>query len=401
MTGHLPPPSALLLAGALFASLAARGEPSEEFPGCVAQLRSQATSQGIRAEVFDEAMRGIEVDAEVIDAMDRQPEFTLPIWEYIGMLVDRERVVEGRRNLASWSRLLGDIERAYGVEREVVVAIWGVESKYGRNMGRRPLVRSLATASCFGRRQAFFRDELVETLRIRQDGDMRAEDLAGSWAGAFGHTQFMPTTFRRLAVDFDGDGRRDLVGSVPDALASTANYLRDAGWKRGAPWGYEVRLPRRYEGPSGRRTRKPLSEWAALGIRRWDERRIAGEESAALVLPAGVRGPAFLVFDNFFASYRYNAAESYTLAIAHLADRLRGGRAFRAPWPLDDPALSRSQRIDLQAGLAALGYDVGEPDGLIGPRTMDAIKQFQKSAGLAPDGYAGQRLLKAVITTPL
>ena len=401
MTGRLPPLSALWLACALVASPAARGEPADEFSGCVAQLRAQATSQGIRAEVFDEAMRGVEVDAEVIEAMDRQPEFTLPIWEYIGMLVDRERVAEGRRNLASWSRLLGDIERAYGVEREVVVAIWGVESKYGRNMGRRPLVRSLATASCFGRRQPFFRDELVETLRIRQDGDMRAEDLAGSWAGAFGHTQFMPTTFRRLAVDFDGDGRRDLVGSVPDALASTANYLRDAGWKRGAPWGYEVRLPRRYEGPSGRRTRKPLAEWAALGIRRWDQRRIAGEESAALLLPAGVRGPAFLVFDNFFALYRYNAAESYTLAIAHLAERLRGGGAFRAPWPLDDPALSRSQRIDLQAGLAALGYDVGEADGLIGSRTMEAIKQFQKSAGLAPDGYAGQRLLKAVITTPL
>ncbi len=374
---------------------------ADDFPSCVAQLRAQALARGIAVDTFDAAMRDVEPDAEVIEAMDRQPEFTLPIWEYLGTLVEDQRIAEGRRKLAAWSKALAEIERAYGVERHVLVAVWGVESNYGRNLGRRPLVRSLATASCFGRRQAFFREELVETLRIRQDGDVRAEDLSGSWAGAFGHTQFMPTTFKRLAVDFDGDGRRDIVGSIPDALASTANFLREAGWKRGAPWGYEVRLPKDYRGPSGRRTRLALSEWHALGVRRGDRKRLGGDEPAALLLPAGARGPAFLVLGNFHALYAYNAAESYALAIAHLADRLRGGGAFRASWPTDDPGLSRSQRIELQERLSALGYDVGEADGLIGPRTMEAIKDFQRASGLTPDGYAGWRLLQAVSAAPL
>lgn len=392
---------AIIPALALLVPLGGRAEQAEDFRACVAELRSQAFSLGIKAEVFDTAMRDVEPDAEVIEAKDLQPEFSLPVWEYINRLVEHQRVSEGRRKLAAWSKVLGDIEQSYGVERQVLVAVWGVESNYGKNLGGRPLVRSLATASCFGRRQAFFRAELIETLRIRQDGDMRADDLTGSWAGAFGHTQFLPTTFKRLAVDFDGDGKRDLVGSIPDALASTANYLRNAGWTLGAPWGHEVRLPKKYDGPSGRRTRKSLSEWHALGIQGIDRKPLAGEQSAALLLPAGVRGPVFLVLDNFHALYSYNASESYALAIAHLADRLRGGGTFRASWPTDDPGLSRSQRIELQQALAARCYDVGEADGLIGPRTMEAIKHFQRSAGLPPDGYAGWRLLRAVNAAPL
>jgi lytic murein transglycosylase len=392
--------AALALAIAAFGA-PALGQQADEFQACVSHLRAQATAAGIKGELFDAAMRGVELDVDVIESMDRQPEFSLPIWEYINMLVEDQRIREGRRKLEEWSKVLRAIERQYGVERHIVVAIWGVESNYGKRLGQRPLVRSLATASCFGRRQAFFRDEFLQTLRIQQDGDMRAEDLAGSWAGAFGHTQFMPTTFKRLAVDFDGDGRRDLVGSIPDALASAANYLRDAGWKRGEPWGHEVRLPRNYDGPSGRRIRKPLAEWQALGIRRVDGKAIKGDEGAALLLPAGSRGPAFLVRDNFNALYTYNAAESYTLAIAHLSDRMRGGAAFHTPWPMDDPVLGRSQRIELQQSLAAMGYDVGEADGLIGPRTIEAIKDFQKSAGMMADGYAGLRLLQAVLSVPL
>lgn len=386
---------------ALSTSIDLHAQQADEFRNCVSELRSQAIARGIDAAAFDGALRGVEVDEEVIEAMDRQPEFTLPIWEYIGKLVEEKRIEEGRRKLTAWSKVLRQIEREYGVERHVIVAIWGVESSYGQRLGERPLVRSLATASCFGRRQAYFRDELFHTLRIQQAGDMRPEDLVGSWAGAFGHTQFMPSTFKRLAVDFDGDGKRDLVRSIPDALASTANYLRDAGWKQGEPWGHEVRLPRHYDGPSGRRTRLTLSEWHALGIRRVDRRPVAGDESAALLLPAGARGPAFLVLGNFQAIYAYNAAESYSLAIAHLADRLHGGGAFRAAWPTDDPPLSRTQRIELQESLAAKGYDVGEADGIIGPRTMDAIKDFQRSVDLTPDGYAGSRLLQAVLATPL
>lgn len=385
----------------LLASFVARAGEAGEFRACVTELRSQATSRGIKAEVFDGALRGVEADADVIEAKERQPEFTLPIWEYINLLVEDARIAEGQRKLAAWSKVLGEIERAYGVERHVVVAIWGVESGYGKRLGDRPLVRSLATAACFGRRQEFFRDELFQVLRIQQRGDMRNEDMKGSWAGAFGHTQFMPSTFQRLAVDFDGDGRRDLVGSIPDALASAANYLRDAGWKQGEPWGHEVRLPRKYDGPSGRRTRMALSEWKSLGIRRADGKALGGDESAALLLPAGARGPAFLVLDNFNALYSYNAAESYALAIAHLADRLRGGGAFRGAWPVDDAILSRSQRIELQESLAAKGYDVGEADGIIGPRTTEAIKHFQRAVGVTPDGYASVRLLQKVLAAPL
>jgi lytic murein transglycosylase len=389
---------ALLL---LVASAFALAQPADEFSACVTNLRSQAAAQNINPEVFDTAMRAVELDPDVLDSMDRQPEFSMAVWEYLAALVDDKRIFIGRRKLEEWDKVLRAIERTYEVERHIVVAIWGVESNYGRNLGQRPLVRSLTTASCFGRRQAFFRDELFQVLRIVQAGDMRPEDLTGSWAGAFGQTQFMPSTFKRLAVDFDGDGKRDLVNSIPDALASTANYLRDAGWKRGAPWGFEVRLPKKYEGPSGRRTRRSLAEWHALGIRRVDGRAVKGDESAALLLPAGARGPAFLVLDNFQVLYSYNAAESYALAIAHLADRMHGRGPFKASWPTDDPVLSRSQRIELQNALAALGYDVGEADGVIGSRTVEAINRFQRASGMQPDGYASQRLLNAVIATPL
>lgn len=389
-----------LLAASLCA-LAGTPARADDFPGCLAELRAQATARGITAATFDEALAGVEPDNEVVAAMDRQPEFTLPVWEYLAALVSEKRIAEGLRNLDAWSNVLGDVERAFRVDRHIVVAVWGVESNYGKIRGTRPMVRSLATASCFGRRQPFFRVELIETLRIRQNGDVRAEDLVGSWAGAFGHTQFMPSTFQRLAVDFDGDGRRDIVNSIPDALASTANFLQKAGWVDGKAWGYEVRLPKGYDGPSGRRNRLPLARWHELGIRRIDRKPLEGEEPGALLLPAGVRGPAFIVRANFDALFAYNAAESYALAIGHLADRLRGGEAFRAGWPTDDPLLPRTQRIALQERLALLGFDIGHADGIIGPRTTEAIKAMQGKLGMPPDGYPGTRLLRAVMAVPL
>jgi lytic murein transglycosylase len=274
--------------------------------------------------------------------------------------------------------------------------VWGVETDYGRNMGKRPLVRSLATVSCSGGRQQYFRSELMATLRILQSGDVPPEHLAGSWSGAFGHTQFMPSTFQRLAVDFDGDGRRDIVGSVPDALASTANYLKDAGWVSGQSWGYEVRLPEKYGGPSGRRTRRALAQWSRLGVRQVDGTALTGSDRAALILPAGVGGAAFIVFRNYDAIYSYNAAESYAIAIAHLSDRLRGAGPIQAAWPTDDPGLSRTERRELQQLLIERGYDIGEADGIVGRRTREAIKVFQASAGLPADGRAGSRVLSAL-----
>lgn len=345
-------------------------------------------------------MTGVEPDPTVLEAMDAQPEFKTPIWDYLAVLVDDERVADGRENLQRWSAVLDQVESRYGVDRHIVVAVWGVESNFGRQAGGRSLVRSLATGACSGRRQKFFRDEFMATLGILQSGDMPAEALRGSWAGAFGQTQFMPTTYQRLAVDLDGDGRRDIVGSVPDALGSTANFLVRAGWAAGAPWGYEVFVPTGYAGPAGRRNRQALAQWRALGLRTVDGRPLSGNGPAALLLPTGAKGPAFLVFGNFNAIYSYNAAESYALAIAHLADRLRGGTAFKTAWPTDDGGLSRAQRKELQALLNQRGLDAGEPDGAIGPRTRAAIRAFRSSIGLPEDERAGMRVFEALKAAP-
>lgn len=391
---------ALLACGLVYPFLALAevpaASPASEFGSCVRELRTQATAKGIDTKTFDMAMTGIEPDTTVLDAMDNQPEFKLPIWDYMAVLVDDQRIADGRRKLDQWARVLADVEQKFGIDRHVVVAVWGIESDYGNVRGGRPLVRSLATVSCFGGRQRFFRGELFATLGILQSGDVPPEQLVGSWAGAFGQTQFMPSTFQRTAVDFDGDGRRDIVNSVPDALASAANYLKRAGWSPGEPWGYEVRLPENYGGPSGRRDRRTLAEWSRLGIRRIDGQLLTGKHAAALLLPAGATGPAFLVFRNFDAIYTYNAAESYALAIAHLADRLRGGTAFQTAWPTDDPGISRAERRELQERLNAHGFDAGSPDGMIGPRTRAAIEAFQTSAGLPVDGRAGSRVLGAL-----
>jgi lytic murein transglycosylase len=380
--------------------LLAAAAPAADFKACVKELRAEALARGVAADTFDNALRGVERDQAVLDAMDHQPEFRTPIWDYLAGLVDEERIADGQARLAEWADVLDGIERKFGVDRHIVVAVWGVETDYGRRTGTRPLVRSLATLSCFGGRQRFFRGELMATLRILQSGDIAPEALAGSWAGAFGQTQFMPSTFQRLAVDFDGDGRRDIVGSVPDALASTANFLRRAGWITGEPWGYEARLPPKYNGPSGRRTRQPLRIWNKLGVRHLDGSALTGSGDAALLLPAGVRGPAFILLRNFNALYAYNAAESYALAIAHLADRLRGEGGFRTPWPTDDPGLSRAERREVQERLIARGHDIGAADGIIGARTRQAIEAFQAAAGLEVDGRAGRRVLEALRAPP-
>jgi lytic murein transglycosylase len=382
---------------ALLAVLAsAQAAHAQDIGTCLAQLRGEALSKGIRAQTFDTALAGVVADPGVLEAMDNQPEFKIPVWDYLAVLVDAQRIEEGRARLAEWAQVLAQAEERFGVDRHTLVALWGVESDYGRQAGTRSLVRSLATVSCLGRRQAYFRGEFMATLRILQSGDMPAAALTGSWAGAFGQTQFMPSTYERVAVDFDGDGRRDIVASVPDALGSSANYLSRAGWKRGTPWGYEVRLPEGYRGPSGRRTRNALEEWRRLGMRLADGRALAGEGTAALLLPAGRNGPAFLVSTNFNAIYAYNASESYALAIAHLSDRLRGGDAFVTAWPTDDPGLSRAERREVQERLITRGHEIGAADGAIGPRTRQAIEAFQAASGLAVNGRAGQKLLRAL-----
>lgn len=368
------------------------------FASCLASLRAEAQTKGVRADTFDTHTAALAPDMAVIGFLDAQPEFVTPIWDYLAALVDEERVADGRAMLAQWKEVLAEVERRYGVDAETVVAVWGVESNYGRNFGSRPLLTSLSTLSCFGRRQAFFRGEFFTTLKILQEGHVAPERLTGSWAGAFGHTQFMPSTFMRLAVDFDGDGRRDLIDSVPDALASTANFLKRAGWQKALSWGFEVSVPRGMDlADAGRRNKQPMAEWAARGLRRADGGALpASGAPSGLLLPAGRGGPAFLVTRNFDALYSYNAAESYGLAIAHLSDRLRGGAPFATPWPTDDPGLSRAERRELQQLLIARCHDIGEPDGMIGARTREALKLEQALLGLPADGRAGQRALRAL-----
>ena len=247
-----------------------------------------------------------------------------------------------------------------------------------------------------GRRTSFWRGELIAALKLADRGDVRLNELYGSWAGAFGQTQFIPSTYQRLAVDFDGDGRRDLVGSVPDALGSTANYLRNGGWQPGESWLIEVKAPNGYSGPTGRKNRASLSRWAERGIVRADGSPLGGGAQAGLLLPAGPQGPGFLVFRNFDAIYSYNQAESYALAISHLADRLAGYPPLRSAWPTDDPGLSRAERLHLQQLLLANGYDIGEPDGKVGPVTRAAIAAAEERVGMKPTGRAGRKIYQAL-----
>ncbi|WP_435594049.1 lytic murein transglycosylase [Proluteimonas luteida] len=369
------------------------------FRQCLAGIRPQALAQGVSGTGFDRFTAGLQPDMSVLPLLDSQPEFTTPLWDYLAGLVDEQRVEDGRARLAEHRDLLARVAAQYGVDAETVVAVWGVESDYGRVFGKRPLLVSLATLACNGRRQPFFRGEFIATLQLLDGGDLRDPGIAGSWAGAFGHTQFMPTTYARIAVDFDGDGRRDLVDSIPDALASTANYLKRAGWQTGAPWGYEVRLPAGFDlSQAGRGKRRALSDWVARGVTRVDGGALpAGDRQAAILVPTGRDGPAFVAFRNYDAIYSYNAAESYALAIALLADRLRGGAGLVASWPTDDPGLSRIQRRELQTLLLARGHDIGEVDGMIGSNTRRAIQAEQRRLGLTPDdGRAGMRILRAL-----
>lgn len=375
--------------------------PNNNFQSCLANLRSQAVAAGVSGTTYDRYTQNLTPDYSVIDKLNYQPEFSTPIWDYLSGLVDEERVELGKQKLAQYRDVLNRASQTYGVPPETIVAVWGVESNFGDISGKYPLLQALGTLSCEGRRQSYFRTEFFATMRILQRGDLTEDQLKGSWAGAFGHTQFMPSTYERLAVDFDGDGRRDLVSSTVDALASTANFLNKAGWQAGMPWGFEVKIP---QGMSidgeGRRSKKALSSWSARGVTRIDgsplvQGALSSSTSAGLMAPAGVNGPVFLVFKNFDAIYSYNAAESYGLAIAHLSDRLKGARPFATSWPTDDPGTSRAERREIQQFLINRGYDIGAVDGLIGDKTRVAIRQEQTRLGLNPTGRAGQQILRA------
>jgi membrane-bound lytic murein transglycosylase B len=397
MNGRLRVNLVLALAVSILAC-AARAEPPStvEARAFIDKLWPTAQARGISRALFERATADFIPDPEVLALAMLQPEHAKPVGAYVTGLVKQARVDAGRQLAATHAALLDVIEAAYGVDRHILLAIWGVESAYGTEMGSRDVIRSLGTlAMADARRAPFWTKELIAALRMLQDGAVPPGKLVGSWAGAMGHTQFIPSTYTARAVDFDRDGRRDIWGTVADALASTANYLRASGWVAGTQWGYEVALPPSFDFAWSEPGRvRTYAEWQAAGV---TAAAIRSDPPPSLllqlILPAGARGPAFLVSGNFRALLKYNQSSSYALAVGHLADRIAGAPALTAAWPMDDAPLNRTEREELQGLLSSLGLDTGGLDGIIGDRTRAAIRATQRTLSLAEDGHPSVELL--------
>ena len=360
-----------------------------------------ARDAGISPATYQAAFRGVSPDPEVLEKARYQPEFVRPLWDYVASGVSEKRRLNGREMLVRHKDLLDRIERAYQVDRHAVVAIWGMESSYGEVLDNpkivRSVIRSLATLAYADQRRARFgREQLLAALRILERGDISLAGLTGSWAGAMGHTQFIPTTYEAYAVDFDGDGRRDIWNSLADALASTAHYLAKSGWVPGKTWGYEVTLPGDFDYRlADDETTRTIAEWEGLGVRRArGEAFPRRDDNAVLLAPAGAGGPGFLLLRNHYVIKRYNNATSYALAVGHLADRLRGGPEFAQSWPTEDRPLTDDERTELQLLLTRAGLYNGAIDGKIGPQSRAAVRAYQSGRGMPADGYVGMRLLE-------
>jgi lytic murein transglycosylase len=371
-------------------------QAAANFGNCIASFEGDAARRGIAPENFRRFTAGLTPDLRIMDLVDAQPEFTKAVWDYLDILVTDARLARGREMLAKHAAIFEQVEKAYGVDRYIIAAIWGIESNYSTQAGDRPVVRSTATLACIGRRQKYFKDEFLATLEILNRGDVKPELLKGSWAGAFGATQFMPTAFKRDAVDFDGDGRRNIVESVPDIIASTSNKFKKSKWQSGQTWGYEVVIPPRFNYLYADRSRTmTIAQWQSLGITRAGGKSFPRmSDQAYLIVPGGAGGPGFLMLGNFRAIMRYNPSEAYALAIGHFADRLRGGQPFVQAWPRDQRVLTRAERLELQQLLATRGFYRGEPDGSLGGRTQEAVRSFQASIGTPADGFASSSVLE-------
>jgi membrane-bound lytic murein transglycosylase B len=369
---------------------------ADDFQAWVARFWPTAKAAGITRQTYDLAFKGMTPDPKVVEAANFQPEYVKPIGEYIDRVVSDKRIETGKTKLVENKALLDAIEKRYGVDRHIVVAIWGVESNFGTQPGDMNVIRSLATLIYTGTKAKFAKPQLIMALKILQHGDVSYEAMNGSWAGAMGHTQFIPTTYQSYAVDYDGDGKRDIWNDVPDALASTASYLKVSGWRPGESWGYEVSLPKGFNPAKvSEATSKTLADWGKLGLVRANGAPYPRpSDRATLFAPAGTNGPAFLVLNNFRAILHYNVAKSYALAVGHLSDRLRGEGTFVHSWPTDETHLSFDQRMELQRLLVAKGLMTGDPDGVIGPATLEALKTYQRANKLPVDGFPSQTLLQ-------
>ena len=370
------------------------------FAEWIAALRTEARTKRIGEATLNAALDGLRLNRRALQLESRQPEFVTPVGAYVAALTGKKALATGREKRRQHAALLARVEAAYGVPARYLLAIWRLESDYGANFGAFPVIETLATLAYAGtpKRRSFWRRQLFGALQIVDRGHAPLDRLVGSWAGAMGHTQFIPTTFLDHAVDFDGDGRRDLWRSLPDVFASTASYLRKSGWQPGLPFGWEAKLPEGFDlGRAHIGESRTIAEWRALGVRRADGQPIPEiDRPASLIVPAGWNGPVFLVTQNYRAILRYNNAAAYALTVGLLAERLEGQGRLVARWPAADRLLSRSEKTELQRRLMALGYDPGPVDGKVGPETRRAIRAFQKGAGKPADGYANHDLLKAV-----
>jgi lytic murein transglycosylase len=364
------------------------------FARWVKGFRASARAAGITEATLRSAFEAVQYLPRVIELDRAQPEFERTVWDYLDTAVSPQRVARGQEKLLQVREAADAAAERYGVAPGIMVAIWGIESRYGDIVGSTPTIDALATLGFEGRRRDWARAELLATLKIVQSGDIARAQMIGSWAGAMGQTQFLPSSFLAYAVDADGDGRRDIWGSVADVLASTANYLARAGWRAGEPWGAEVQLPPGFDvSRAAVSVRKPTAQWVAEGVRSIDDAALPKYADGAILLPAGARGPAFLVGPNFRAILRYNNSTSYALAVGLLAQGIGNGPGVRAPWPRDLAALTRSQVQALQAALNQRGFGGPRPDGRFGPATREALRRYQRSVGLPADGYPTVELL--------
>jgi membrane-bound lytic murein transglycosylase B len=377
-------------------------QPAVPFPNWLESARQEALSRGISAATVTEAFAGLAPNPRVIELDNKQPEFTQTFWRYLDSAISEARINKGRALMQQNVGLLNRLEAQYGVPRRYLVAFWGMESDFGHNMGDFSVVRSLVTLAYDGRRSALFRDEMFDALTILDRREIDNAHMVGSWAGAMGQTQFMPSAFLKYAVDEDGDGRRNIWTSVPDALGSVANYMKTVGWETSRGWGREVLLPPHFDAAlasldtDATETVKPAAAWNALGIRRADGGVLSASDGpAALILPAGITGPAFLVSGNYRMILKYNHSTFYAVAVAYLADRLGGAGPLTAPHQQSEP-LSREDVLALQRGLSTLGLLPGTPDGIAGAATRQAVRAFQKANGLPPDGFIDAQLMAAV-----
>lgn len=369
--------------------------PNPAFDAWVAGFRPRAVAAGIPEATVQAAFRDVGYLPGVIERDRNQTEFTRTTEDYLAIAASDARVSAGRAAMAQQAQTLAAIDARFGVEPQVVAAVWGLESQYGTRRGSVPVISALSTLAYDGRRGAFFEEQLIAALRILANGDTSVGQMTGSWAGAMGHTQFIPTSYLAYAVDFRGDGRRDIWSDDPtDALASAAAYLSRSGWTRGQPWGVEVRLPAGFDtGLTGRGTTRSASAWGSLGVTDMDGRRVADHGPASILIPAGPTGPAFMVFPNFGVILRYNNAINYGIGVGHLSDRLRGGSPVRGTFPPDAQGLTLADRQELQRRLTAAGYDTQGTDGVIGTNTQNAIRAYEAASGLPQTGVATATLL--------